>query len=247
MTFSAFPRLGSALTGFSRIPPEAASGKSFQARLRRRSRTQVLATPASPDASAAQRSPKLARLEAALFVAEGALSPRKLAQLATLADHREAIALIEQLNAAYDQCHSAFRVESVATGYQLLTRTELAPWLDRVHHRKARLKLSQPMLETLSIIAYRQPCTRADLEAVRGVQSSEMIKQLMERNLVRIVGEDQSLGRPYLYGTTRLFLETFGLSTLAELPMSERLQRRNLPTADPAEEESPPAADEQAA
>lgn len=183
------------------------------------------------------RTPKMARLEAALFVAEGPLAAKKLSQIATLADVREAVALIDQLNAAYDAEHSAFRIERVAAGYQLLTLSSLSPWLDRVHHRQARLKLSPPMMETLAIISYRQPCTRADVEAVRGVQSAEIIKQLMERNLVRVTGEDTSLGRPYLYGTTRLFLETFGLTSLNDLPMSEQL-RRSPENGKPVEKEA---------
>ncbi|WP_437228397.1 SMC-Scp complex subunit ScpB [Planctomicrobium sp. SH661] len=192
------------------------------------------------------RTPKMARLEAALFVAEGALAAKKLAQIATLADAREATSLIEQLNAAYDSEKSAFRIERVAAGYQLLTLSSLSPWLDRVHHRQARLKLSPPMMETLAIIAYRQPCTRADVESVRGVQSAEIIKQLMEKNLVRVTGEDQSLGRPYLYGTTRLFLETFGLTKLEEMPMSEHL-RRSLSDAKETGTQTPDAPDESAA
>ncbi len=183
------------------------------------------------------RTPKQARLEAALFVAESALSAKKLAQIAVLADTREALEIIQQLNAGYDATYSAFRIEQVAAGFRLLTRSDLAPWLDRVHERQARLKLSPPLLETVAIIAYRQPCTRADVESVRGVQSAEIIKQLMERNLVRVVGEDDSLGRPYLYGTTRLFLETFGLSDLSDLPWSSRL-RRIVEKEQPGKEES---------
>lgn len=170
------------------------------------------------------RSPKLARLEAALFVADRALSLRKLVQMATLADTSEARELIEQLNAAYDADQTAFRVEEVAAGYKLLTRPKLSKWIDRLHDRQAYVKLSAPAMETLAIIAYRQPCTRADVESIRGVQAAEMIKQLLERQLVRIVGEDDSLGRPYLYGTTRLFLESFGLSNLNQLPMAEQLR-----------------------
>ena len=86
-------------------------------------------------------------------------------------------------------------------------------------------------METLAIVAYRQPITRADIEAVRGVASTEMLKQLMERNLVRITGEDDSLGRPYLYGTTRHFLEHFGLRNTSDLPMAEQL-RPPSPTSD---------------
>jgi segregation and condensation protein B len=79
------------------------------------------------------------------------------------------------------------------------------------------------MMETLAIIAHRQPCTRADVEAIRGVQSAELIKQLMERKLIRVLGEDNSLGRPFLYGTTRLFLESYGLTNLSQLPFAEQL------------------------
>lgn len=179
------------------------------------------------------RTPKMARLEAALFVADGALSLRRLSQVATLADAREAQTLIDELNALYDAGGSPFRVERVATGVQLLTRPRLANWLDRVHQRRSHLKLSSSAMETLAIIAYRQPCTRADVEAIRGVQSAEIIKQLMERNLVRVAGEDDSLGRPYLYGTTRLFLETYGLTHLADLPLADLL-RPSAPASDPA-------------
>jgi segregation and condensation protein B len=172
------------------------------------------------------RTNKMARLEAALLVGEHALSARKLLQSAKLADLAEVRTLVEQLNLAYDQSRTAFRIERVATGYQMLTRPKFAPWLDKLHHRQARLKLSAPMMEALSIVAYRQPITRADVEAVRGVQTSEMLKQLMERGLIRIVGEDDSLGRPYLYGTTRLFLESFGLQSLENLPLADKLRIR---------------------
>jgi segregation and condensation protein B len=173
-----------------------------------------------------RRSNKMARLEAALLVAEHALSARKLLQHAKLADLTEVRTLVEQLNLAYDRSRTAFRIEQVATGYQMLTRPKFAPWLDKLHQRQARLKLSAPMMETLSIVAYRQPITRADVEAVRGVQTSEMLKQLMERGLIRIVGEDDSLGRPYLYGTTRLFLESFGLQSLSDMPLADKLRLR---------------------
>lgn len=181
-----------------------------------------------------RRTPKMARLEAALLVADGALSSRKLAQLALLADAGEVRTLIDQLNLAYDQSRTAFRIERVATGYQMLTRPKFAHWLDRLHQRQARLKLSAPAMETLAIIAYRQPITRADIEAVRGVASAEMLKQLMERGLVRISGEDDSLGRPYLYSTTRQFLELFGLRTTADLPLADQLRSGQAPASQTA-------------
>jgi segregation and condensation protein B len=182
------------------------------------------------------RSPALQRLEAALFVAEGSLTARKLMQFAALPSASEIPELIDQLNLAYEASSSSFRVERLATGYQLMTRPIFARWLDKIHERQARLKLSPPAMETLTIVAYRQPLTRADLEEVRGVQSTEILKQLMERGLVKIVGEHDSLGRPYLYGTTRLFLESFGVSSLAELPLAETLRR---PTNAPAVESTP--------
>jgi segregation and condensation protein B len=171
----------------------------------------------------------MARLEAVLFVADEPLPIKRLVQLATLADADEAQVLIDRLNRAYDTSDSTFRIEPVATGVRLLTRREFVSWLDKLHQRQATLKLTPPMLETLAIVAYRQPLTRADIEAIRGVQSAEMLKQLMERDLVRIAGEDDSLGRPFLYETTRKFLELYGLQSLDALPMAERLRHNRKP------------------
>jgi segregation and condensation protein B len=171
-----------------------------------------------------RRGPKTARLEAVLLIADGPLTTRRLAQLSTLVDAAEAARLIETLNTAYDATDSAFRIERVATGFQMLTRPIFARWLDKLHHRQSQLKLSSPAMETLTIVAYRQPVTRADVEEIRGVQCAEMLKQLMERGLARVTGHDDSLGRPYLYGTTRRFLELFGLRTLTDLPMADRLR-----------------------
>ena len=194
-------------------------------------------SPSRTPADVCHRTPKMARLEAVLFVTDEPLPLRRLLPLAMLADAAEAVRLLNQLNDAYDAAHCSFRIEKVATGYRLLTRREYVFWLDKLHQRQTALKLSPPMLETLAIVAYRQPLTRADLEAVRGVQSSEMLKQLMERELIRIAGEDDSLGRPFLYETTRKFLELYGLQSLDDLPMSDRLRRTRLArtTPDPNE------------
>jgi segregation and condensation protein B len=195
--------------------------------------------------SACVRTPKMARVEAVLIVSDAALSAKRLAQLATLADAAEALRLIEQLNVAYDQDDSAFRIERVASGFRLLTKPHFSFWLGKLHQRQAELKLTPPALETLAIVAYRQPITRADIEAIRRVQCSDMLKQLMERGLVRIAGEDDSLGRPFLYETTRQFLELFGLSGLAALPMAESLRKPKATLAVSAESdevESDPSA-----
>ena len=186
---------------------------------------ETLAFP-SANRAAGIRTPKMARVEAVLFVADGALSSRKLAQFALLADPTEARTIARQLNELYDQHGSSFRIEQVAAGYQLLTRPAFAHWLGKLHQRQAELKLTAPALETLSIVAYRQPIIRAEIEAIRGVSCTEMLKQLMERGLVKIGGAEDSLGRPHLYETTRTFLEVFGLKNLEDLPLSQRLRKR---------------------
>lgn len=217
------------------------SGRAWAFLIRRRGDADA----AWSDADAAcVRSAKAARLEAVLLIADGALSIRRLAQLATLADAAETRQLIEQLNAAYDQAGCAFRIEQVATGYRLLTQPQYAFWLSKLHQREAEVKLTPPALETLTIVAYRQPITRADIEAVRGVQCADMLKHLMDRGLVRIAGEDPSLGRPFLYETTRKFLENFGLQSLDDLPFADRLRVvRTAPAEPPAENSEPPPAD----
>lgn len=174
--------------------------------------------------AACLRSPKMARVEAVLIVSDAAISAKRLVQLATLADVAEARSLVEQLNLAYDENHSSFRIERVASGYRLLTRPVFAFWLGKLHQRQAEQKLTPPALETLAIVAYRQPITRADIERIRRVQCTDMLKHLMERGLVRIGGEHDSLGRPFLYETTRQFLELFGLQGLEKLPMADQLR-----------------------
>lgn len=161
---------------------------------------------------------KRRRLEAALFLSQQAESSRKLAKLAGLADATEARTLIRQLNEAFDAQGRAYRIEEFAGGYALMTRNQYAPWLRRLSYVPRAVKLSQSALETLAVVAYRQPVLRADLEAIRGVNSSEVLKQLMELDLVRISGRSEELGRPYLYGTTQRFLQMFGLRSADRLP-----------------------------
>ena len=111
----------------------------------------------------------------------------------------------------------------MAGGFQLLTRPAFHPWLARLRRGSAELRLSTASRETLTIIAYRQPITCADLEGIRGVQSAEVIRQLMEKGLVRITGREETLGRPVLYGTTKKFLQLYGLKSLRDLPRAEEL------------------------
>ncbi|MCH7728929.1 MAG: SMC-Scp complex subunit ScpB, partial [Planctomycetes bacterium] len=167
---------------------------------------------------------RLGRLEAVLFLAREPLNSRKLGQLAELADGTAARTLVRELNRLYDQSGRAFRVEEIAGGYQLLTRPQFAPWLRRLGHVPPELRLSAPAMETLGVVAYRQPVLRANVEAIRGVSCGEILRQLMERELVRIAGRSEELGRPYQYGTTTRFLQTFGLSSLDQLPRADTLR-----------------------
>jgi segregation and condensation protein B len=170
------------------------------------------------------RDAPLAAVEAALFAADEPLTPRRLAQAAGLNDAGEARRLVRRLGAFYEEDGSAFRVEEVAGGFQLLTRPEFHPWLARLRRAGNELRLSAPARETLAIVAYRQPIGRADVESIRGVQCSEVLRQLMEKGLVRIAGRDESLGRPVLYGTTKKFLQAFGLKALRDLPPADELR-----------------------
>ena len=171
------------------------------------------------------------RLEAILFLAKEPLTSRKLSQYASLADGTQARTLVRRLNEKYDAGGRAFRVEQVAGGYQLRTRRNLAPWLRRLAHVPTQTRLSPPALETLAVIAYRQPVARADIEAIRGVNCGEILRQLMDRDLVRIEGRSAELGRPFLYGTTKRFLELFGLNQTSDLPGAEALRDSPLPAA----------------
>lgn len=177
------------------------------------------------------RDERMARVEAILFLAREALTSRKIAQLCNLSDGTEARTVIRRLAKLYDESGSAFRVEELAGGYQLFTRPMFGPWLRKLWQNQSLVRLSSPALETLAIVAYRQPVLRAEIEAVRGVQCGELLRQLMERELVRICGRADDLGRPLLYGTTKRFLQVFGLRHLDELPRAEQLRRPAVNTA----------------
>jgi segregation and condensation protein B len=168
-----------------------------------------------------QRSDELARLEAALFLAREPLSTRRLAKLARLTDGTRARVLIRDLKRLHDEAGSAFRVEQLAGGFRLLTRAPLGPWVRRLLGTPAENRLSTAALETLAIVAYRQPVTRAEIEAIRGVGCEDMLRHLMERDFVAIGGRTEDLGRPNVYVTSRRFLEAFGLAKIEDLPVIE--------------------------
>jgi segregation and condensation protein B len=165
--------------------------------------------------------PLPARIEAVLISIDRPLTEGRLAEVLGIQGKGAAksiVAAIEALNAQYESTGRAFRAERLAGGWQLLTNSPFGPVLHRLHAERQQSRLSQPALETLAIIAYRQPIMRAEIEAIRGVASGEVLRGLMERRLIKIVGRAEELGRPMLYGTTKEFLKVFGLSGLDDLP-----------------------------
>jgi segregation and condensation protein B len=150
---------------------------------------------------------------------------------------------IRQLETEYRETGRAFEVRESAAGWQLVTRADFAPWLRQLFPENRSARLSAPALETLAIIAYRQPITRADMEAVRGVAVDGVMQTLLDRGLVRIAGRSEAPGRPLLYETTQFFMEHFGLKDLDELPNSGELRRISLPTAEPPAAPDKPATD----
>ena len=167
-------------------------------------------------------------LEAILMVAE---EPQSLVSLATalgvpIPAVRQSIErLVADYDGTDDTPRRGFELREVGGGWRIYVRPEYDELVRTFVLTQSPTRLSQAALETLAVIAYRQPITRADLEVIRGVQCAEMLKMLMDRGLVRIGGEDDSLGRPFLYETTRKFLEIFGLRSLDELPMGDQLRK----------------------
>lgn len=172
--------------------------------------------------------PKLttqAIVEAVLFAADTPLAAGKLAQVVGVGDARDIKKHIAELNTLYQRNGQSFRIEEVAGGFQMLTLPEYNTWLTKLVRARNDSKLSPAAMETLAIVAYKQPALRADVEAIRGVQCGETLSRLREMNLIKIVGRAEDLGRPMLYGTTKRFLEVFGLARLEDLPQVEQLKR----------------------
>jgi segregation and condensation protein B len=155
-------------------------------------------------------------LEAFLMAADAPLTTRRLAALLKISGE-DVKRQIKKLQALYEKEQSAFHIVELAGGYQLRTRESLLPWLLKLRPAP-EIHLTPATRETLTMIAYKQPITRADLEKLRGVACGDILRALLEKGLIRIVGRDNSLGRPVLYGTSKLFLETTGLKSLQDLP-----------------------------
>jgi segregation and condensation protein B len=163
-------------------------------------------------------------VEAVLFASDEPLSEARLANIVETSV-KQVRQCIENLNGKYRRSNNAFRIEQIAGGYQMLTLSPYNYWLKKLLRARSDSKLSPAAVETLAIIAYKQPVMRADIEVVRGVATGEVIRTLCYKGLVKIVGRAEVLGRPMLYGTTKKFLETFGLNTLKDLPKIEELKK----------------------
>lgn len=163
-------------------------------------------------------------LEALLFAADEPLSARRIAGLIEGESEGSVRDLVRDLNADYLREDRAFHVQEVAGGYRLVTRPEFAGWVADLRSSDSAPRLSQAALETLSIVAYKQPVTRSELESIRGVAVEGVLKTLVDRELVRITGREEGMGRPLLYGTTPHFLEYFGLASLEALPRPDELE-----------------------
>jgi segregation and condensation protein B len=177
-------------------------------------------------------------LEALLFASDAPVEPGLIRDVLELPSADAARELVHALGRRLDGEGRALQVIEAGGGFRLVTRAEVAPWLVKLARSKTKSRLSRPALETLAIIAYRQPVSRPEVDATRGVNSEGVLDNLLERRLIRIGGRKESPGRPFLYETTREFLVAFGLRDLGDLPKVEG----ELVVVDPTAAETPPAA-----
>ena len=160
-------------------------------------------------------------VEALLFASDVPLEAERIREVLDLENGAAARELVAELMARYEAEPRGLSIVEVGGGYRMVTRPELAPWLVRLARARPRVRLSRPALESLAIIAYKQPVSKPELDAVRGVNSDAVIENLLERRLIRIAGRKEAPGRPFLYETTREFMVAFGLRDLNDLPKIE--------------------------
>lgn len=180
-------------------------------------------------------------LEALLFASERPLSLKELKELikADYSDTDNVENILNDLKEKYAGLNKPYEIKFVAGGWTFATKPEYSPWIRKLLKEKSVLKLSPPALETLAVVAYKQPITRAEIDEIRGVESSGVIDTLLERRLIKIVGKKEALGKPLLYGTTQDFLKHFGLAHLSELPLIEDMPKNARQTANVPEPELP--------
>ncbi|MBI4520612.1 MAG: SMC-Scp complex subunit ScpB [Gemmatimonadetes bacterium] len=162
-------------------------------------------------------------VEAILFASDAPLQAEEIAGADESLDEDIVEGAIQELRAEYDELERAFQIYELGAGYQILTRPEFAPYLERFDTVPRPARVSAPALETLAIIAYRQPIGRIEVEFIRGVSSAGVLRTLLDRELIEVVGRDEGIGRPLLYGTTARFLEHFAFRSLEDLPRTDDL------------------------
>ena len=180
-------------------------------------------------------------VEAMIFISEGAITAAEIQDILEGLDLQTVKAIIDELKQDYEKRNSGIKIVEVAGGFQMVTSPNYANFIKKFYKKKHSEKLTLPSLETLSIIAYKQPVTKVEIESIRGVNVEGVIKNLTEKTLIRIVGRKEVIGRPFVYGTTRSFLEYFGLNSLEELPPVEEfvqaLSEREIEAITPLREE----------
>jgi len=164
-------------------------------------------------------------IESVIFAADEPVSVDQLTNLLEELDKGVVLQLIQELQQEYDASKHGFQMVEVANGFRIYTRSEYAHWIRKFYTTQISTRLSVSALETLAIIAYKQPSTRAEIEEIRGVNSDSVIRTLLERNLIKITGRKQAPGKPMIYGTTNEFLIHFGLRDLSELPSIDEIEK----------------------
>jgi segregation and condensation protein B len=166
-------------------------------------------------------------LEALLFVSERPLNLKELKELikTDYADTDNIENILNELKEKFANSNKPYEIKFVADGWTFATKPQYSPWIKKLFKEKSVLKLSPSALETLAIIAYKQPIMRAEIDEVRGVESSGVIDTLLDRKLIKVTGRKEALGKPLLYGTTQDFLKHFGLAHLSELPLIEDMHK----------------------
>ncbi|MFZ9010920.1 MAG: SMC-Scp complex subunit ScpB [Anaerohalosphaeraceae bacterium] len=163
-------------------------------------------------------------VEAVLFASDEPISPKRLVDIAEAGSVKQVNQCVKAMNKKYREGGFSFRIEKISGGYQMMTLSAFNPWITKLIKVRSDNKLTPAALETLAIVAYKQPIIRADIEAIRGVASGEILRNLMYKGMVKIVGRAEVIGRPMLYGTTKKFLDVFGLNALKDLPKIEELK-----------------------
>jgi segregation and condensation protein B len=163
-------------------------------------------------------------VEALIFATDVPISESKVSSILEEITPAQAKKIVEELNSEYSQFNRSFFITRVAGGFQFNTRKDLSQWIKKLYRGKAKPRLSQAGLETLAIISFKQPISRVEVDAIRGVHSGGVIKNLLERNLVAIAGRAEGAGKPLLYGTTKEFLRYLGINDVSELPKPKEIE-----------------------